>query len=129
MGFKRKLKVYKLVFEDTEYEGLEVKIRGLTTGEYLDLIALTGPTDADENEATGMLNMFAEHLISWNLEDEEGNPVPATFEGLKANDFTMNSVMLNAWTEAIANVPMSTEKKSPTGDVTLLESIPTETLP
>lgn len=128
MAFQRKRKVYKLDFEETEYEGLEVRVGGLTTGEYLDLIALSGPTEEGDGEAESMLRMFAEHLVSWNLTDEEGQPVPTTFDGLRTNDFSMNSFMINAWTDAMTSVPVSTGKKSLAGDPTLVASIPTESL-
>lgn len=130
MSFKRKRKVYRLDFAGTEYDGLEVKVRGLTTGEYLDLVSLGAPgTEGDVQETDGMLKMFASHLVSWNLEeDETGEPVPATFEGVKGNDLTMNMYIINAWTDAMVVVPEKTEKKSVTGSDSLLGSISTETL-
>lgn len=129
MAFKRKRRVYHLDFEGTEYEGLEVKVRGLTTGEYLDIIALSAPGTEGDRETDGMLRMFADHLMFWNLIDEEtGEPVPTTYEGVKTNDFVMNMFIINAWTDAIASIPEKTEKKSFAGDQQLVASIPTETL-
>lgn len=129
MAFKRKRKVYKLDFEGTEYEGLEVKVRGLTTGEYLEIVSLSAPGAEGDKETEGMLRMFARHLVSWNLEDEEtGELVPTDYEGVKSNDFVMNMFIVNAWTAAIADVPEKTEKKSLPGEPSLVASIPTETL-
>lgn len=128
MSFKRKRKVYKLDFSGTEYDGLEVRVSSLTTGEYLELITIAGPTEEGGSEAGAMVRLFAKHLISWNLEDEDGEPVPATYEGVKSNDFTMNSAIVNAWTSALADVPADTEKKSRSGESSLVASIPTETL-
>lgn len=130
MAFKRKRKVYNLDFEGTEYDGLIVKVRGLTTGEYLELVSLSAPgTEGDSKETDGMLQMFAKHLVSWNLIDEDTEePVPATFEGIKSNDLTMNMFIVNAWTNAMVTVPEATEKKSVTGSDSLVASIPTETL-
>jgi hypothetical protein len=129
MAFKRKRKVYRLDFEGTEYEGLEVKVRGLTTGEYLELVSLSAPGAEGDKETEGMLRMFARHLVSWNLEDEEtGELVPTTYEGVTSNDFVMNMFIINAWTSAIADVPEKTEKKSLVGEPSLVASIPTETL-
>lgn len=127
MGFKRKRKVYKLDFEGTEYDGLEVKVTGLTTGEYLELISLGGPTDSGDKEAEGMIRMFATHLVYWNLEDENG-PVPTTYEAVAENDFTMNTAIVNAWTTALTAVSDQTAKKSPNGESSLVASIPTEML-
>jgi hypothetical protein len=129
MAFKRRRKVYRLDFEGTEYEGLEVKVRGLTTGEYLELVSLSAPGAEGDRETEGMLRMFARHLVSWNLEDEEtGELVPTTYEGVTSNDFVMNMFIINAWTSAIADVPEKTEKKSLVGEPSLVASIPTETL-
>lgn len=129
MSFKRKRKVYVLDFEGTEYEGLQVKVRGLTTGEYLEIVSLSAPNTEGDREVEGMLRMFANHLVSWNLTDEDsGELVPTTYEGVSGNDFVMNMAIINAWTEAIASVPEKTEKKSFPGDAPLVASIPTETL-
>lgn len=128
MAYKRKRKIYRLDFEGTEYEGLELKVRGLTTGEYLDMVALSAPGTDGDGETDGLLRMLSTHLVSWNLVDEEGEPVPTTFEGIRTNDLTMNMAIISAWTEAMVNLPAGTEKKSLPGENSLVESIPTETL-
>ena len=111
MAFKRKRKIYHLDFEGTEYEGLEVKVRGLTTGEYLEIVSLSAPATEGDQETETMLRMFADHLTFWNLEDEvSGEPVPTTYEGVITNDFVMNMYIINAWTRALATVPEATEK-------------------
>lgn len=125
--FKRKRKIYTLDFSGTEYDGLEVRVRGLTTGEYLQIIQLSASTAEGDRETEGMLRMFASHLVSWNLEDDD-EPVPTTYEAVTANDFVMNMAIISAWTEALATVPDKIEKKSSSGDLPLVASIPTETL-
>lgn len=124
-SFQRRRKVYELDFEGTEYDGLVVKVRGLTTGEYLDFLTLSS---TDGSETDEMLRLFAEHLASWNLIDEEDKPVPATYEGLRSNDLGMNNTMISAWTAALAGVPEELGKKSSDGDPALVASIPTEAL-
>lgn len=127
MAFQRKRKVYHLDFGGTEYDGLEVKVHGLTTGEYLELVSLTGSTGEKSSETEQLLRLFAKHLVSWNLQ-EEGEPVPSSFDGVKANDLAMNMRIIDAWTDAMVNVSAATEKKSLAGDPSLVASIPTETL-
>lgn len=127
MSFQRKRKVYKLDFSGTEYDGLEVRVRGLTTGEYLDLVTLTGSAGESNNETEKLLQLMATHLVSWNLQEED-EYVPTTFEGVKSNDLAMNMRIIDAWTDAMVRVPGSTEKKSLAGDPSLVASIPTETL-
>jgi hypothetical protein len=127
MAFQRKRRVYALDFSGTEYDGLEVRVHGLTTGEYLELVTLTGSTGEKNNETEQLLKLFSTHLVSWNLIDD-GAAVPTDFEGVKANDLAMNMFIIDAWTEAMVKVPASTEKKSLSGDLSLVASIPTETL-
>lgn len=127
MGYQRKRKVYKLDFTGTEYGGLEVRIRGLTTGEYLELVTLTGSTTETSGETEKLLKLMATHLVSWNLQEDD-EPVPSTFEGIRANDLAMNMRIIDAWTDAMVSVPASTEKKSQSGDLALVASIPTESL-
>lgn len=130
MAFKRKRKIYHLNFAGTEYDGLEVKVRGLTTGEYLELVSLSAPgTEGDTKENDGLIKLFATHLVTWNLLDEGTNElVPTTFDGVKTNDLQMNMAIIHAWTDAMVEVPADTEKKSALGDSSLVASIPTETL-
>lgn len=131
MSFKRKRKVYVLDFDGTEYEGLEVKVRGLATGRWLELVSLSAPGVEGDKETEGMLRMFAEHLVSWNLTDDEDGvekAVPTTYEGVIANDFVMNMFIVNAWTNALASVPSNLEKKSNSGESAPVELIPTTAL-
>lgn len=127
MAFQRKRKVYKLDFGGTEYDGLEVRIRGLTTGEFLELVTLSGATTETSGETEKLLKLMSTHLVSWNLQDED-EPVPTTLEGISSNDLSMNMRIIDAWTDSMSSVPASVEKKSPSGDLALVASIPTETL-
>lgn len=130
MAFKRRRKVYHLDFAGTEYDGLEVKVRGLTTGEYLELVSLSAPgTEGDSRENDGLIRLFTSHLVTWNLVDEDTNElVPTTFDGVKSNDIRMNMAIIHAWTDAMVDIPADTEKKSVLGDSSLVASIPTESL-
>jgi len=129
-GFRRKRKVYKLDFTGTEYEGLEVKVSGLTTGEFLDLIRVTGSTgkEADSDATLEMLQMLAKHLISWNLLDEDEKPVPTTFDGMKTSDLALNMLIVDAWTTAVSGVSAPLEKPLISGETSPVESIPMEAL-
>jgi len=127
MSFQRKRKIYRLNFAGTEYDGMEVQVEGLTTGEYLEIVTLTGVTDDSGSETEKLLKLLASHLVSWNIQ-EDGVPVPADIEGVKSNDLAMNMFIINAWTDAMVSVPADTEKKSLAGDPSLVASIPTESL-
>lgn len=129
MSFKRKRKVYNLDFAETEYDGLQVRVRGLTTGEYLELVSLSAPGAEGANETEKLLRFFALHLVSWNLEDEDTEEiVPQDYDGIASNDFSMNMAIINAWMDAMTSVPEKTEKKSGSGEPVLVESIPSQAL-
>lgn len=131
-GFRRKRKIYKLDFTGTDYEGLEVRVGSLTTGEFLELIQVSAPSQDNSegnNETERMLTFLAKHLISWNLLDEEDQAVPTTFAGLLTSDLELNQLIISAWIDAIGGVTAPLEKNSTAGENLLVESIPMTALP
>lgn len=96
MGYRRQRRVLHLVFaEPSAYAGLEVKVRAMSFG---DFYAYTG-LERDQQE------MLAEHLVSWNVEDEDGTPVPATLEGIRSREVDEIKAIKRAWTDAMTEVP------------------------
>ncbi|MEU1445513.1 hypothetical protein [Streptomyces mirabilis] len=125
MGYKRDPKIYHLKFQD-EYDGLEVKIRSLSMGQ---LIAVRNGTAYGDKEATeGMVELLAERLIDWNLEDEDGSPVPTTLEAMKGEDNDLILAIVNQWTNAVGGVKAPLEEPSSSGEISQVASIPTEPL-
>jgi hypothetical protein len=73
---------------DGEYEGLIATIRtNVPVGELLNLLeASAGGDEASTTRAFAeMVNHLPTFILSWNLGDEDGNPVPITPEGIRAN--------------------------------------------
>lgn len=102
MGFKAR-PVYELEFAaDTGFEGLEVAARGADVATYLDILRYKSTNDAEDTVAA--LHRFAGLLVSWNLEDDDDQPIPATFEGMQQVDNQIVTAILNAWTEKVAGV-------------------------
>jgi hypothetical protein len=126
MGYRPKRKIYNLDFTGTEYDGLKVTVRGVSTGQALDID--TARDDGSDEGMRRMLELLAEQLIDWNVEDEAGEPVPATLEGIRAQEIGLNLAVINAWQTAMAGVPDPLESGSTSGDSSLVASIPTETL-
>lgn len=126
MGYKPKRKIYTLVFDGEEYEGLEVRIRGLNTGQVMDID--TARADGGDAAIVTMLQLMAEQLVEWNVEDDDGFPVPTTFEGVRSLDIDFNWAIIDAWQTAAAGVPAPLESGSTSGEPSLVASIPTETL-
>ena len=116
MGFKHQAKVYKLVFDDPELEGLEVKVRSLSIGEV-------------ENDEIRVFEQFADALISWNLEDENGEVLPTTLESVRSYpDYEFMALLANTWVDAVTGVKDELGKDSNSGLPFPEGSIPMETL-
>lgn len=127
MGYKPKRKIYNLDFEGTEYEGLQVTIRGLNTGQYMHLFEAKAEAEAG-GETNNLLTIMASRLVDWNVEDEDDTPVPATLDGIKTQDLDFNLAIVNAWTTAMAGVPAPLEQPSIDGGPSLEASMPMEPL-
>lgn len=127
MGYKPKRKLFNLDFAGTEHEGLVVSIRGLNTGQYMDL--WEAKTEAETGGETGrVLHLLAGQLVSWNVEDDEGLLVAPTLDGIKSQDLDFNLAIVNAWTTAMAGVPAPLEQSSSDGGLSLEASLPMEPL-
>ncbi|NUS26929.1 MAG: hypothetical protein HOV92_22255 [Streptomyces sp.] len=129
MGYKAKTKNITIRFaEDHEYHGAEAVLRGMTYGEWEIAVGL----DGGEGQNTGAASVkdFVEHLISWNLEDEMGQPLPITMDAVKAIDKDLIAALNNAWIQALIGVhdadPLP--DSSPSGEPSLVESVPMEAL-
>lgn len=128
MGYKRNPKIYKLIFgDDTDYAGLEVQVRTINLGQLLE--ARTGTSsDTSKDVLQANVELLAERIVSWNLEDEDGTPVPPTFEAMLAEDDDLIIAIINRWQAAVSGVPDPLPESSPSGEPSLVESIPTEAL-
>ena len=133
MGYRRKTKTFRLTWpEGEELAGLEVVLAGLSTGEFLELSDLAGhatPENMDTDDGRKLIEMLASNLKSWNLEDDDGAPVPATTEGVMSNEFTFNLDVIIAWMEAVGGAlsgPL--EQPSTSGSPALEASLPMEPL-
>jgi hypothetical protein len=138
MGYKRK--AYTLVWpEGHDLHGLEVTTKGLPVKKLFELVQLsdqlTGGGDTGEmvTVADKLFAGFAERLVSWNLEDDDGTPVPATLEGVQDQDMDFMVSLIMTWMNEVANVDAPLPQASPPGATTettpdLAASIPVETL-
>lgn len=138
MGYVRKSKTYRLLFEDpdSDLNGLEVVARSATVATYQRLAALKErdytavPTAEDLAENDTIYRSFATVLVSWNLEEPKNpakpdgptKPVPATYEGLVAQDPEFVDAIILAWMQAVAGSMLPPDL----GD--LEESLPMEVL-
>lgn len=134
MGFVREKTIYKLVFQTPELDGLEVRATGGSLGDYLVISELADLAEvlhtATKQEAAKRIGEvvahFAETLVDWNLEDEDGTPVPATAEGLRRQDPELIIAIVRAWMDAVAGISRPLGQPSPDGEQ--VAEIPMQTL-
>lgn len=127
MGYKPKRKIYNLNFDGTDYEGLAVSIRGLNTGQYMDMVTAKAEVEAG-GETNHLLTIMASRLVAWNVENDDDTAVPPTLDGIKTQDLDLNLAIVNAWTTAMAGVPAPLEQPSTDGGSSLEASIPMDVL-
>ena len=98
MGFRPKRTPFKLDFSGTECEGLEITVRLLPMNVMLDIGAAgLGDTAVFRYVAA----TFGYAMESWNVEDDDGQPVPADADGLLSQDGRFVAVVIQAWIAAL----------------------------
>ncbi|PZT70202.1 hypothetical protein DN402_31795 [Streptomyces sp. SW4] len=120
MGYRPKRRIFRLDFEGTDYEGLEVSMRGLTVGEELELNDLR----RREGAVVRWFEILTGLLVEWNVEDEQGQPVPTTFDGVRTQDSALVTAILDALQTAASGVSDPLPQASPAGEPSEVASIP-----
>ncbi len=139
MGFKRD-KVYKLIWDEGEElgpangePGLEVRVRPTSLRNYLTAERMLAGELPEEFETAAealdwMFGLFAERLVSWTLEDEHGEPVSSTYDGVLSADRELVMLVIRAWLTALKTVSRPLVAPLPSGGPSAGVSIPMETL-
>lgn len=125
MAYKRKAKVYHLVWEEGDLAGLEVKARSLPMGRFLDVQESFSAVQDGEPSPEAMralidkMGFLSDALVSWNIEDEDddGNTraVPCNLDGLLSLERHEMTAILGAWAEAGAQASAPLGEPSPNG--------------
>lgn len=129
MGFQRS--TLKLVFDDPELEGLEVRAHRLSAGA---LLTISRMRNADWNGDGGaqavddLAGQLVTALIDWNLEDENEVPVELTARNLADVDYKMLFAISDALLGASSGVSRPLPQPSSDTDTSVEASIPMETL-
>lgn len=129
MGFTRR--TLRLIFEDPEFEGLEIRALPMTIGQLLEV----GRFDQDDDKPTTLgqkvdryLPDLAAAIIDWNHEELDGTPTPHDVAGLRSLDPAFVLRIINAWAEAAAAVLRPLEPRSNDGEPSQEASLPMEVL-
>ena len=118
----------RLIF-DGEYEGIEVVVRLDLSIDYL--LRFTGPgngygPESSYPEATAMhlYKDFARAvLVEWNLEDDQGQPIPADEAGMGMVPPAFASFLITKWGEAAVNPPAPLSGISNGGSTSVADTI------
>lgn len=103
MGYREQPNTVTLTFaEGDELHGLEAICHGMSIGDFM---AFTG-WDGSEGAGTGKtIEHFHESLISWNLEDADGQPIPVSESRNRPHRLILR--LNNAFVEALTGVHKS----------------------
>lgn len=97
MGFKLPEQTVRLVFEGAEYEGAEVVCRrDVTLGDVLqfDGVGVGSGTEV----IAAALKVFSGFIVSWNLEDAAGKPLPLGPDALATLPLLFAIEVISQWT-------------------------------
>lgn len=142
MGHKVKRKAYKMIFADgSPLDGATILMGTLSIGELVEFgVSATKAksiADAADSGAVGpefveaindLTKTIGTKLISWDLEEEDGTPIPANVQGVSTLEIPWIMALIGAWTNVLVNVDPSLGKESASGVTSLEASIPMETL-
>lgn len=139
MGFNAR-KIFKIVFdEDHDLHGLEITVRSSSLA-----IQKAYVQNYPSGEGVGRFEQieyagrhFLKHVVEWNLEDDDGNTAPVTWEAFETElGIDQITPIVKAYSERSvgAKAEPDTEKKSESGASTenthrMEESLPMEISP
>ncbi len=91
MGFQRTPRIRRMTFDEgSDFPGLVMKIGGLSLDEWHSL------------KYPEAFDLFADRLMEWNWEDENGGPVPPTREGVGSLDAEDMRTLIGVWADTVA---------------------------
>jgi hypothetical protein len=138
--FVRPSRVLVLRFdEEHELYGMVARVRSLSLGSLLDLVAMASVADRHRGAAvvtdpeavkaiSVLFEAFVDRLVSWNMVDDDGIAVPATLVGLRTMEMDHALDLIGAWMDAAAGVSPPLNRPSSGGERYPEGSIPMEVL-
>lgn len=86
---------------DPTFDGLVVIARSVDLDTWMEADELTDggltPTKANAERIERFTEIVAESLVSWNLKDRSGAPVPCDLAGLRSQPKPLRTAIANAW--------------------------------
>lgn len=132
MAYRKKTKRIEVSLkghDNAEFREVTAIARGRTLNEYLELVGYIDSADDDRSGAVRQLEKFAESLLEWNIEEEDGRPTPATRDEFFNLDPDLGLALATEWIEILGGkVDAPLPQSSPDGEQSLAASIPMEAL-
>lgn len=128
MGYHKTLQTINIKFgKDHKCHGLEVVAHGMSIGTYL---KVTGHDGGDGETIGETIDRLGKSIVSWNYEDDDGNPIPPTPEEFASIDQREAMALASAWLDGLAGVHEADPlpASSPSGELSQVASIPMEAL-
>lgn len=131
MGFRPQPTIYNLSFKGTALDGLHVSMSCCTIKENAEMLKASvreegenpGVTEDDLRDNDRILELFCNHLVSWDLEDLAGQPVPTNRDGVDSQERTIIAQLISAWQVAMVSVPNPSKPESNSGAISEEESL------
>lgn len=119
-GHKHSKTTYELVFTEGDMAGLLIRVKSLSVGDLLKvskMAAAMGGSEANLSEVSEIFRVFADCLVSWNLEDDIGE-VPSDYDGVIAQDLDFVMKIVTAWMEKVGGGVDPTSQGASNGGAT-----------
>ena len=119
--FRRERTLYQLHFEEPELDGFECVMSGVSLDAFIGVSALAAKLETPEGRTQenieAQFTTLAGSMVSWNLDNDDGQPVPCDYEGLRVQDFDFVMKIKQGWMQALSSVPKASENDSPSGEI------------
>ena len=121
-GFRLPERTARMTFDGTDYAGAEIQV--LLSVSFARFIELRVAAQGEDQE--GMARLFGQNiLMEWNLEDTDGESIPADGDGMLAIPLALTNLIVQHWVEEVAGV--SAPLVEPSGDLSTLAAASTAT--
>ena len=121
-GFRLPERTARMTFDGTDYAGAEIQV--LLSVSFARFIELREAAQGEDQE--GMARLFGQNiLMEWNLEDTDGESIPADGDGMLAIPLALTNLIVQHWVEEVAGV--SAPLVEPSGDLSTLAAASTAT--
>ena len=121
-GFRLPERTARMTFDGTDYAGAEIQV--LLSVSFARFIELREAAQGEDQE--GMARLFGQNiLMEWNLEDTDGESIPADGDGMLAIPLALTNLIVQHWVEEVAGV--SAPLVEPSGALDTLAAASTAT--